>query len=400
MSTSQPFPIQVSSPAKPGAANAPVQAESSDTDSKGVFGGVLTDVSTEITATEVNTEATVVEATANVSLPLDGNSLPLAINTQLQADIAEISDDISEELLLSEEPVDVLGINIPVIESQIKASVSTLVEKDPVLSSRLTVPTSTETIRIINSTPLQPVKAETVNQSISLLPFADAGIDAETQAVTQFKESLQLQKIFSPLTRQAEAGIEAGQLGRVIEKFTELNQKQLISPSVSVSSPVNSSPLSTTGTAATAQLSIDVPVQDPRWQKAFSQRVVWSVGNVQSAQLRLNPAELGRIDIQLDVDNDKANVVFTTQQGGVKDVIEQALPRLRDMLAEQGVDLENVEIFHDNFNQQQAGNENGSSQQQESENSLWSGAQEQEQVDNDVFVSQVAFNEDVVDYYV
>ncbi len=399
MSTSQPFPIQVSSPSKTGATNTSAQAESSDTDSKGGFGGVLTDVSTEINATEANTEAVAVEEKTNVSLPLDGNSLPLAINTQLQADIAEISDDISQELSLTEESVDVLGINIPVIESQIKASVSASVEKDPVLSTRLSVPTSTETIRIINSTSLQPVKAETVNQTISLLPFSEAGIDAETQAVTQFKETLQLQKIFSPLTRQAEAGIEAGQLGRVLEKFTELNQKQLVAPAASVPSTVNSTPLSATGTAATAQLSIDVPVQDPRWQKAFSQRVVWSVGNVQSAQLRLNPAELGRIDIQLNVDNDKANVVFTTQQGSVKDVIEQALPRLRDMLAEQGVDLENVDIFHDSFNQQQAGNENSSSQQ-ESENSFWSGSQEQEQVDNDVFVSQVTFNEDVVDYYV
>ncbi len=407
MSTSQSLPIQVSLPAKPGNSSVSVQADVSDTDSKGVFGGVLSDELDSVSATDavktVINDEVVVEEAISLSLPLDGNSLPLAINTQLQADIAELEEIIPEDLTLSTDPVDILGEVLALVESPLKATVTAIV-KDAVLSQQAAVPTPADSIRFINNPVLANSKTEASNQSVSLLPFTDLGIDAETQAVTQFKESLQLQKIFSPLTRQAEVSIEVGQSGRILEQFPELNSKLVVTPTVS--NIVNSTPLNgtaagtTIGTTAMAQLSVDVPVQDQRWQKAFSQRVVWSVGNAQSAQLRLNPAELGRIDIQVNIDNDKANVVFTTQQGVVKEAIEQALPRLRDMLAEQGVDLENVEIFQDNFNQGQAGTNNGSSQQQEVENRQWSASSDDEQVDEKVFVSNIMIKDDVVDFYV
>ncbi len=407
MSTSQSLPIQVSLPAKPGNSSVSVQADVSDTDSKGVFGGVLSDELDSVSATDavktVINDEVVVEEAISLSLPLDGNSLPLAINTQLQADIAELEEIIPEDLTLSTDPVDILGEVLALVESPLKATVTAIV-KDAVLSQQAAVPIPADSIRFINNPVLANSKTEASNQSVSLLPFTDLGIDAETQAVTQFKESLQLQKIFSPLTRQAEVSIEVGQSGRILEQFPELNSKLVVTPTVS--NIVNSTPLNgtaagtTIGTTAMAQLSVDVPVQDQRWQKAFSQRVVWSVGNAQSAQLRLNPAELGRIDIQVNIDNDKANVVFTTQQGVVKEAIEQALPRLRDMLAEQGVDLENVEIFQDNFNQGQAGTNNGSSQQQEVENRQWSASSDDEQVDEKVFVSNIMIKDDVVDFYV
>jgi len=400
MSTSQPFPIQVSLPAKSATAAISTQADASDTDSKGVFGGVLHDELDSAVAIEAITTGVVVDETDSLNLPLDGNSLPPAINNQLQADIAELVTDATEELLLSGESSDVSGLNVPLTESSLKVSIATVAGKEPALAQQPAVPVPTKSIRFVGQAPLTPVKTETANQTVSVLPFTDAGIDGDTQAVTQFKESLPLQKLFSPLTRQAEAGIEAGQVGRVLEQFTELKQRPIVTPTVSTVTAAI--PLSDTGSTAsttattTAQLSVDVPVQDQRWQKAFSQRVVWSVGNVQSAQLRIHPAELGRIDIQVNVENDKANVVFTAQQGVVKDAIEQALPRLREMLAEQGVELENADIFHDNFNQQHAGTHNGSSEQQE----LAVGLSDDEQSDEKILISEMTINEDVVDFYV
>lgn len=396
MSTSQALPVQVNLPAKSGNNVVSPKAEASDTDSKGVFGGVLNDELDSVSETDVVASAETTDTKTNEGLPVDGNDLPLAINSQLQADIAEL-DIENVEISLTLEPTGAVGLNLASIESLSKSVTPVLSSKDSLLGQQATVPNQADTIRFITNTPLQPVKTEVTNQTISLLPFISGGIDSETQAVTQFKESLQIQKIFSPLARQAEVGIEAGQIGRVLEQFTDLNQKPVISPTIQT--VVNTTPLSETSATTTTQLSVDVPIQDQRWQKAFSQRVVWSVGNVQSAQLRLNPADLGRIDIQVNIEKDKANVVFTTQQSVVKEAIEQALPRLRDMLAEQGVDLENVEIFHDDFNQQQAGN-NESSSQQELENRLWNNSQEDEPLEENVMVSQITFNDDSVDYYV
>lgn len=404
MSTSQPLPIQASVPAASTKA-APVsgQSESLDTESKGVFGGVLSDelesVNEESPVTALASDTPDAENPTRVSLPLDGNSLPQVINTQRQADIAELNIDSSEELLLAEEQSQLFGISLPLSEAPLKISLTGLADKDPVLSQQAAKPLVTDSVRIITGGTLQANKPETNNQAVSLLPFAEAGIDTETQAVAQFKETLQLQSLFSPVTRQTEAGIESLQIARVVDQFTELNAKPLTTPVTPTA--VNPTPLSETSSlTTTTQLSIDVPIQDQRWQKAFSQRVVWSVGNVQSAQLRINPAELGRIDIQVNVEHDKANVVFATQHGAVKDVIEQALPRLRDMLADQGVELENIEIFQDNLNQQQADSHRGSPQQQETENQLWSSSNQDEPAEQTVLVSNVTFKEDVVDFYV
>lgn len=394
MSTSQPLPVQVSLPAKPNTNVISALTEPSDTDSKVVFGGVLSDELDSVSGLDATSIAVDVVDTANYALPLDGNDLPLVTDKQFQVDIASLDEAVvAISVDLEQELVPELNV------APIEPTAPILIAKDPIINSQVVTPIVTDTVRFVTSATIQPSKVETVRQSISLLPFSESGIDPETQSSAQFKESLQLQKVFLPLSRQAESGVETAQVGRVLEQFSVLNQKA-IAPAT-IQTIVNPTPLSETGTVSNtaAQLSVDVPVQDQRWQKAFSQRVVWTVGNVQSAQLRLNPAELGRIDIQVNIDNDKANVVFTTQQGAVKEAIEQALPRLREMLAEQGVDLEKAEIFHDSFNQQQTGNNEGSSQQ-EFENRLLSSSKDSEELNEDVFVSQTVFGEDVVDYYV
>ena len=161
-------------------------------------------------------------------------------------------------------------------------------------------------------------------------------------------------------------------------------------------------PLSESGllssSSGVAQLSVDVPLQDQRWQKAFSQRVVWSVGNNQSAQLRIHPAELGRIDIQVNVENDKASVVFNAQHGTVKEAIELALPRLREMLFEQGIELDNVDVNSGDINQQQAGTDQGSDEHGTS-NASKSGTSTEDTAATEL-VGNISIDDDAIDYYV
>lgn len=64
-------------------------------------------------------------------------------------------------------------------------------------------------------------------------------------------------------------------------------------------------------------------------------------GGFQQAELRLNPAELGPIQIQLSVSSQTqtADISFTAVHGLTRDSIEQSLPALRDMLEAQGLSL-------------------------------------------------------------
>lgn len=60
----------------------------------------------------------------------------------------------------------------------------------------------------------------------------------------------------------------------------------------------------------------------------------------QEAEIQLEPHGLGKLRIQLTVDQDQqTSVHFVVQHGQTRDLLEQAMPRLRDMLAGQGLQL-------------------------------------------------------------
>lgn len=101
-------------------------------------------------------------------------------------------------------------------------------------------------------------------------------------------------------------------------------------------------------------MSVDVKVGAPGWDTAFSQRVAWAATNQhQVAELHLNPPNLGPVEIRITVSNDQATAVFVSPHASVRDSIEAALPRLREMLGESGLSLGNVNVSSQSFQQQQ-----------------------------------------------
>lgn len=96
----------------------------------------------------------------------------------------------------------------------------------------------------------------------------------------------------------------------------------------------------TTQSVAAMPTLIDTPVADPAWGEAVGKRVSMLLSrNVGSAELRLSPAELGPLQVQIAVDDNVARVTFTAAHAVTRDALEQALPRLREMLADQGISL-------------------------------------------------------------
>jgi len=90
---------------------------------------------------------------------------------------------------------------------------------------------------------------------------------------------------------------------------------------------------------------ISVPVGQPGWGQAVGTQVAWFVSqNISAASLRLNPQHLGPLEMQVSLDGDQASVSFTSQQGLVRDALESSVPRLREMLSENGLNLVNVNV--------------------------------------------------------
>jgi flagellar hook-length control protein FliK len=92
------------------------------------------------------------------------------------------------------------------------------------------------------------------------------------------------------------------------------------------------------GGAPTDRLSARVGT--PAWDNQVGQKVIWMVGGEdQSATLELNPPDLGPVQVVLNVSNDLASVTFSSQQLEVRQALENALPRLREMMSESGIAL-------------------------------------------------------------
>lgn len=116
-------------------------------------------------------------------------------------------------------------------------------------------------------------------------------------------------------------------------------------------------------------LSVNTSVRDQNWATDLGQKVVWLASNdKQSAQLTLNPPQLGPIEVSLDVDKGNASVSFVSANAEVRDAIETALPRLREMFASAGIELGQTNVGAQSFSQQQSG-----SNEQNRSSSRWTG---------------------------
>lgn len=104
---------------------------------------------------------------------------------------------------------------------------------------------------------------------------------------------------------------------------------------------------------ATLHSSIQSPVQSSAWAQGVGEKVSIMMANqMQRAEIKLNPANLGPMEIHLSLKDDKASINFVSQHLPVREALDQAMPRLREMLEQQGLNLVNVDVSQHSFGQQ------------------------------------------------
>jgi flagellar hook-length control protein FliK len=97
--------------------------------------------------------------------------------------------------------------------------------------------------------------------------------------------------------------------------------------------------------AAAVPERIAARVGSSAWDQQLGQKIVWMVGSAEhSATLTLNPPDLGPLQVVLSVSNDQASVAFSANQLEVRQALENALPRLREMMGENGIALGNATV--------------------------------------------------------
>ncbi|HDC4370681.1 TPA: flagellar hook length control protein FliK [Enterobacter cloacae] len=114
-------------------------------------------------------------------------------------------------------------------------------------------------------------------------------------------------------------------------------------------------------TVATAPV-LSQPLGTHEWQQNLSQHItLFAKQGQQTAELRLNPEDLGQVHISLKLDNDQAQLQMVSAHSHVRAALEAALPVLRTSLAENGIQLTQSSVSSESF----AGQQQSSSQQQQ-----------------------------------
>jgi flagellar hook-length control protein FliK len=93
---------------------------------------------------------------------------------------------------------------------------------------------------------------------------------------------------------------------------------------------------------------VHAPVGTAAWADEIGARVVTMTesGN-HTASLKLSPEHLGPLEINITVRDDKASVWFGAAHADTRAAIENALPRLREMFAAQGLSLADAGVFRE-----------------------------------------------------
>ncbi|MBF8802871.1 flagellar hook-length control protein FliK [Pseudomonas asiatica] len=98
-----------------------------------------------------------------------------------------------------------------------------------------------------------------------------------------------------------------------------------------------------------------LPMNQNAWAEGLVNRVMYlSSQNLKSADIQLEPAELGRLDIRVNVATDQSTqVTFISGHAGVRDALDSQVHRLRELFAQQGLAQPDVNVADQSRGQQQ-----------------------------------------------
>ena len=97
------------------------------------------------------------------------------------------------------------------------------------------------------------------------------------------------------------------------------------------------------------------------FDQQLNERIIWlSSQNIQAAQIHITPEELGPIDIKISMQEDRPSINFISQHGVVRDLLENNIPRLREIFEQQGLELNDVVVSDQHQQSDERYSESGS----------------------------------------
>ena len=195
-------------------------------------------------------------------------------------------------------------------------------------------------------------RPETLSQQIAALSLGNAAnTDTSTQQTTSNTLAAPtMQTMATSVHVSSEAMASALASGEAAARISGSNELAFNLPSANAApQPIAAA------TGASLPSSIATPVSHPAWPSQLGQQLIQLVqrGGEQHVQMKLHPAELGPLSISLKMTEHGAQAQFLSAHAQVRQVIEQAIPQLREALAEQGISLSDTSVGEQGFSNQQ-----------------------------------------------
>ncbi len=170
-------------------------------------------------------------------------------------------------------------------------------------------------------------------------------IDLPLSGTVDVTEGLQIQTQLTEkggLAKWAQVVQETGDVGADVGDTDETTSAALAAIRLTQALPTGNTAARVSGGLSTV---INVPVGQPQWNAAVSEKVMWMASqNLQEAEIHLDPPELGPMQVRVSVANEQAHVSFVVHHSAVRDALDQGAVRLREMFAEEGLDLGSVDV--------------------------------------------------------
>ncbi|MBH3340846.1 flagellar hook-length control protein FliK [Pseudomonas mendocina] len=143
-----------------------------------------------------------------------------------------------------------------------------------------------------------------------------------------------------------------------------------------------------------------VAMQQGGWSEAVVDRVMWlSSQNLKSAEIQLDPAELGRLEVRVNLSQDQAQVTFASPNAGVREALEGQMHRLRELFAQQGMNLADANVSDQSLNRGWQGQGEGGRGGSGSRDGLLAGEELQPGAQQEVRSERLSAGRGLVDYY-
>jgi len=115
------------------------------------------------------------------------------------------------------------------------------------------------------------------------------------------------------------------------------------------------------GTAYTGEPTPVPSLDGGDFDDALGARIGWLADQkIGHAHIRLRPDDLGTVDVRLQLDGDKVHASFSSPHVDVRHALEGSLPRLRELLGEQGFQLAHADVGQHGSDQTTGGDGGGS----------------------------------------